>query len=459
MVPNIDLTYSSPRWSGEILDCSMPMTFDQYSKCSYDCLYCFSYFQRALKQFNPLFINDSQCYLLDKPTSVDPADVLAIFTHPESLAGVDAQFIEYTKRRIVMQWGGLSDPFDTFERKHGIGLQILEGLVSLEKGAYPICFSTKATWWTEDDRYKQVFRRSAGAWNVKLSIICLDAVKAKKVERGVPSPAERLKALERCSKGFNRKGGGTLRLRPFIIGLSSIDYGDLIGQAAASGASALSTEFLCLEGRAHEELRRRYTGLSEAIGFDIIDYYKRNSTRGSGYMRLNWKVKEPYVRRMEELCNKYGMRFYVSDAHHKDRCCNGSCCGLPAKGWNYQKGQFTEMLVRARQRYDAAIRLKPTDITGAERASEITFTEMATVGELKAIFGTWRWVRAKNFNTQGADFSARLYRASMYDYIHLVWNEPNNPKSPYKYFGGLLHPRPELDSVGDVVYFYRPYCA
>lgn len=39
--------YQSPRWSGEICDCSMPMTFDTYSKCSYNCLYCFAYFQKS----------------------------------------------------------------------------------------------------------------------------------------------------------------------------------------------------------------------------------------------------------------------------------------------------------------------------------------------------------------------------------------------------------------------------
>ena len=37
------------------------------------------------------------------------------------------------------------------------------------------------------------------------------------------------------------------------------------------------------------------------------------------------------------------MRFYVSDAHFKELCCNGSCCGLPAD-WNYSKGQFCEAL-------------------------------------------------------------------------------------------------------------------
>src|SRR5688572_29278763 len=38
--------YGSPRWTYEILDCAMPMTFDTYSNCAHQCLYCFSFFQR-----------------------------------------------------------------------------------------------------------------------------------------------------------------------------------------------------------------------------------------------------------------------------------------------------------------------------------------------------------------------------------------------------------------------------
>ena len=44
----IEHSYGSPRWSGEIADCSLPMTFDTYSNCSYGCVYCFSQYQRGI---------------------------------------------------------------------------------------------------------------------------------------------------------------------------------------------------------------------------------------------------------------------------------------------------------------------------------------------------------------------------------------------------------------------------
>lgn len=44
----ISKTYGSPRWTGEIADCSLPVTFDTYSNCSFGCVYCFSQYQRAI---------------------------------------------------------------------------------------------------------------------------------------------------------------------------------------------------------------------------------------------------------------------------------------------------------------------------------------------------------------------------------------------------------------------------
>ena len=47
MTGPIKKDYMSPRWSMEIVDCSMPMSFDTYSRCAYNCLYCFAYFQKS----------------------------------------------------------------------------------------------------------------------------------------------------------------------------------------------------------------------------------------------------------------------------------------------------------------------------------------------------------------------------------------------------------------------------
>jgi DNA repair photolyase len=431
--------YTSPRWSGEVLDCSMPMTFDQYSRCSFDCLYCFSFFQRSLKKYNPI-TETSKLYTEELPSTISKKTFMNIFMG-KSTSQTFKQFEGYIQNRMVMQWGGMSDPFDIFEKRYGVGLDILNNLYEIE---YPICFSTKGIWWLDDERYACLFRGN-DFWNVKMSIINLDSGRASQMERGVSTPMERLEAINRLVTGRIGKGGEglhagvTLRLRPFIIGYSDIndEYLDLIELAVKAGITAVSTEFLCIEGRTTAESRERFNAMSEICNIDIIDFYRRNSPNAAGYMRLNWKIKEPYVNKMHALCDKLGIRFYVSDAHHKDRCNNGCCCGLP-ESWNYSRGQFTHALVVAKE------------------YGKVYFQEIE-----KGMPDEWRTqsvVTACGLNVARGNprDRARFRTFSIQDYIRYIWNHPNHPRSPYKYFHGLLV-ADAVDDEDNVVYRYKPY--
>ena len=176
--------YESPRWTGEVADCSMPMTFDTYSNCSFGCKYCFSQYQRALGKAK-------ENYLEKKVFPVNVEKIKRMFLEPET-----SQFGPYIQQKKVMQWGGLSDEFDGFERKYGKTLELLRFFKEIN---YPLCFSTKSTWWTKDERYMELFRGQKN-WNVKFSIITLDEKKAKVMEEGVPSPWERLEAIRRIAE-------------------------------------------------------------------------------------------------------------------------------------------------------------------------------------------------------------------------------------------------------------------
>lgn len=425
----IKQSYGSPRWSGEILDCSMPLTFDQYNKCSFDCLYCFSFFQRSLKMYNPN-IADEDIYTANPVESVNPDRIKKIWTN-----AVKNEWEEYIQKRIPFQWGGLSDPFDMFERKHGVGLELLKFFNDLR---YPICFSTKGTWWQDDERYREVMY-GMDNWNIKVSVINMDPGRARLMERGVPSPVERLEGIRKI---IDMDGPSvTLRLRPFIIGYSDIqgEYLEALRYAKEAGATAVSTEFFCMEGRMTPESRERFNAMSEIMGFDIIDFYQRNSQRAAGYMRLNWRIKKPYVDSMEKACKALGLRFYVSDAHHKDRCANGSCCGLPGK-MNYHRGQFTAALCLARDRPDRTVRWSDMD--------------RAILPSLKEI----NVVRAYGLNVaRGTAIDRARYRDyTIYDYIQMIWNTPNHPRSPYRYFHGLLRPC-GVDDDKNIIYKYEPY--
>lgn len=409
--------YQSPRWSNEIADCSMPMTFDTYSNCSFGCLYCFSQFQRGIG-------GPKESYLHKEVKHVSVDKIKKMFTDPDKYGG---QFKEYIKQRKVMQWGGLSDQFDGFERKNGITLELLRFFKEID---YPLCFSTKATWFTEDERYMELIRGQHN-WNFKFSIITLDEHKAHVIERGVPTPLQRLEAIRRIAEVD--AGGATLRLRPFIIGISTPSYLDLIREAYRRGATAMSTEFMCVEQRS-PTLKQWMPTFNELCGFDFMEFYKKYSV-STGYLRLNRKVKEPFMRNMKRLCDETGMRFYVSDAHFKELCCNGSCCGLPSS-WNYSRGQWCEALQIAKHSPEHIVRWQDVckDING--------------------LVSQFQWIRASGFNCNSSEKRAKFEGMTMADYMRWLWNNPQSGQSPYKLFEGALVPFAK-DEDGNLIYKYN----
>jgi DNA repair photolyase len=405
------MSYSSPRWTSEFLDCSLPVTLDTYSACSYRCIYCFSFFQRSLR-------NVKDKYTRGAYSAVNLDTIKRIFTQPES-----SQFGEHIRARRAIQWGGLSDQFDEYERKDGKTLELLRFFRSID---YPISFSTKGTWWTKDPRYVELFRGNQN-WHVKVSIITPEEEKARKVEVLVDSVAERLAAIERLAKlGIH---GVTLRFRPFIIGISSPRHRELIAMAAAAGADSVSTEFLCIEVRS-KLARARYESLARIAGIDLFKLYKSGSM-GSGYLRLNRDIKRPYIEDMADECAKRGLSFYVSDAHFKELSANGCCCGAKPS-FPYSRGHFLEALLIAK------------------REGRVTFDRIAP--DLEAVKG-FLFRRTQGMNTRSVENRAKFGAFSLRDWVHYMWNDVNAANSPYKYFAGVLTPDGR-DAAGDVVYKY-----
>jgi DNA repair photolyase len=406
--------YASPRWTGEILDCSMPMTFDTYSVCSYNCLYCFSFFQRSIG-------NTKNNYLERNVRHVNINKIKEMFKNPEK-----SQFGEYIKNKYTMQWGGLSDQFDEYERKYGKTLELLK---FFKKINYPLSFSTKSTWFLDDNRYTDIIKGQKN-WHFKVSIITNSDEKSKKIELGTDSTTKRLQAI---NKLHNLDiAGVTLRFRPFIIGISNPEHEKLIERAKQAGADSVSTEFLCLESRVRENGKERYNKISEVAGFDIYEKYKKYS-KGTGYLRLNRETKRKFIDEMQKTCKINNMRFYVSDAHFKERCSHGSCCGIPLH-MKYNKGQYTEALMIAKKN------------------GYIKFSDFNN--DSKKLFDKIYFKNAEGFNTGCSSKRATYNNFTMHDFNRYYWNKPNEKKSPFKYFGGILIPTGK-DENGDLVYKYN----
>jgi hypothetical protein len=126
------------------------------------------------------------------------------------------------------------------------------------------------------------------------------------------------------------------------------------------------------------------------------------------------------------------MRFYVSDAHWKDMCNNGSCCGLP-EDWNYSRGQFGEALQIAKK-------------NGYVKFSDIK-------PDIDKLLGKILMNRAVGFNMNSSEKRAHFFGMTMADYMRWLWNNPQAGQNIYKMFEGVVRPVGK-DENGDLVYKY-----
>lgn len=410
--------YDSPRITYEVLDCAFPLTFDQYSNCGFSCLYCFSGFQRAKG-------NSKEAYNKKEVHSVNVDKIKKLF-RLETKSPLN-YFIE---QRMPLQWGGLSDPFCPFEERMGVGLELLKFFNEIK---YPISFSSKGDLILRDKRYLDEFKKAGDRWHYKASIITDETDKARIFEAGVSSPDRRFEVLRALSDVGTLT---TLRIRPFIIGLTEKTLESLVRKGKEAGCQSVSAEFMCLEMRVSkkENIKAKYNLMSKTLGYDVVKYYKKN-TKGSGYLRLNYNLKKPFIQKLVKLCEKYKMGLLISDAHHKEKSCSGNCCGVlnsnkNISGWN--KVQFTNALQIAKKNgiitFDDLVNEDPKQ---AEALSKI---------KLVPALNTKQEERYRNF--------------TLLDWLRFNWNNIKKATSPYKYFEGILEPVGK-DDKGNVVYKYN----
>jgi hypothetical protein len=183
--------------------------------------------------------------------------------------------------------------------------------------------------------------------------------------------------------------------------------------------------------RSVNHAREHYNKISEVCGFDIVDFYRKHSS-GSGYLRLNRKIKEPYIQKMQALCKELGLRFYVSDAHFKE-CSDNCCCCALNPDWKYSRGHFAAALQIAKK-------------TGKVQWKDI---------EKDMYFLNFPWKYAIGFNTNTSEAKATFEGMTMKDYLHFLWNNPKRGQSPYRIFAGVLVPD-GLDEDKNIIYKYNP---
>jgi DNA repair photolyase len=408
------------------------MTFDQYNFCSLGCTYCFAYF---FKSNNPS-ISKIELKAVD-------ADRMIEDMQGRSTRVVGRTFYEhFYSKRVILHWGGLADPFCSFEKTNGVGLKLIDALGEM---SYPTLFSFKGPTIFEP-KYVKRFEKFAHQRNFafQVSIVTGDDELAKLVEIGVPSPTQRLRALKMLSDmGY----WTVLRLRPYIIGVSDQHLDRLLERALEAGIKGISAEFMAIDARSNVGMKSRYAWLAKLIGVkDMHRYFQKLSpSERGGYMRLNRMVKERHVRKIYNFCKKHDLVCGISDPDFKELNTSGSCCALPNRYKpnkemsNWTRSQLTFHLKEARQEFHRTGKA-PVLKFGTVYGSESYLDDTRLANDHVRVIGMCC-----------ADRMALTQRTILQE----IWNNLDSPANPRNYFHGKLMPT-GTDREGNLLFQYTP---
>jgi DNA repair photolyase len=174
--------------------CSIPLRLDSYSRCQFACRYCFASARGGSGAPNGIKVADPK--VLERRLRR-----LAQGARPRGVLD------EMLAARIPIHFGGLSDPFMAMEAQSGVSLSFLK---ALREHDYPTIVSTKSTLCASPP-YLDVL--AAGRFVVQISLPSLSDDLARRVDAGVPTPSERLAAVERLSSSGVTV---TCRLQPLL---------------------------------------------------------------------------------------------------------------------------------------------------------------------------------------------------------------------------------------------------
>lgn len=424
--------YPSPRVSSEIIDCSMPMTFDHLSFCSLGCTYCFAY---SFKSNNPSIKEV-------KLRSVDTKSLMNVIRGKEAKGYLKVYNEHFLKKKFLLHWGGLADPFCYFEKNNFIGYDLIE---CLGEENYPTLFSFKGDAVLEK-KYLRLFRKFSDQRNFafQISMVTGDDEMGKLIEIGVPAPSKRLKAMRILSD----MGYWTiLRLRPFIIGITDETLDETLERSLEAGIKGISTEFFALDCRMTEGMKKRYDWMGKLMGIkDIYKYFSElsPSPRG-GYKRLNRFVKEFYVKKIYKFCMEHNLVFGCSDPDFKELNTSGSCCAMPDK---YEPNPLLQNWTRSQLTYHLKEARKLYHVTG--EVKKLRFCD---------VFGKESWfhdnVIAQDHVCTISYCNADRKFVTYESILKRQWNNLRSPANPRNYFDGKLLPC-GLDDNGDILFKYNP---
>jgi DNA repair photolyase len=375
---------------------------DTYAGCSFGCSYCSTAARGGAAGTSRGAIEGSSLpRRLDRLATAKPRSV------------VD----EFLQRRQAIHLGGMSDPFPSQEADLGITLNALSVLAGHR---YPTVISTKSTLFASPPYLDLLLQ---GNFLVQVSFSTMNQRLAGDIERGVPSPSHRLRAMETAaSAGL----AVAMRHQPVLPGHES-DMLRFVRRASDIGARHYAAEFLkmgiedskrqrALQDRL-PELQGSYTGVSSRLGREWLLPVER---------RL-----DPILQARAET-HSLGMTFGAADTDLLPlsdglACCSAADLHLPEHGSTFDHN------------YVAAVR--------SHRDGLVTY------GSIRE---RWRPSHSMaRFVNSRSRIASPAAGAGIEHYVRRNWDGRPNGPSPEMFHG--VRPTGERSPDGAVVYTVDPW--
>jgi DNA repair photolyase len=402
--------------------CAYPLVVDIYNFCFHDCLYCFTkhketWHNKAKKRKARGFKEDLDILNIDRFKSIFSGEDVQKRTHFELKT--------FLEQRYAIQIGAQTDPAGLLETKYGRTLQLLK-LLKTKGNCYPVRISTKGIAF-KDEEYLEVFRDYRAA-SILISINSIDSGLVKKVEPHAPSIEERFSLARLLSRTKAQLG---LRLRPILPMVTERTIEELIREAKECGFQWVTVEWLRIPRTLTNESLVNFNRISDAIGVNLIEYYKRYSDiedNNNGYLRLKSEYTIKLYEKIYSLCEKNGLK--LASCNKDFRCYktySPNCCGAPLSDSSWNRMQFSYAVYIAKEKGKVFLR-DVFDLTSPLNA-------------------------VRNNDND----SKRYYNLSYGETFKQIWNNSSHRYYPARFFPELAFYSKDAD--GNHIFSYRmPFC-
>jgi len=416
-------SYFGMRYTSQFYFCPNFLTLDSYQGCTHQCKYCFAYWRYLIDASFKKRVEAGKTFAsIVRPATTK--NFYRVFFNPVTVR--EKELSKGLKMGMPIHWGGLSDPFQPAE-KHYLASGLM--LNTLRRFNHPVVISTKNSLvdnYLEDLTYNKK--------NVlQVSLIGMN----KKVEELEPFASSVESRLNTIAKAHDMGIYTVLRMQPYIINLmTENEIAEYVDKAKEIGVDAITVEFLKLMKFSNPKILELRKEINDILGFDVIRYYKDNSTGTNSDWELLDRIKLPIMEKIRDLVKKAGIKFYSADNSLRVLGDGPICCGYSEK--------FTD------SKHKAYVNRLPFMV---KEKKTVSFDDLyGDVDESSPLFvsaGTY-------LNTGGTD---KYKNKVLFDVLKAAWNNLKSANNPSNFFASVEpfkeNGRVVKDENGMVIYKHK----